>query len=57
MSVVSWPQGIFFYDLLFFQILDFEILMGLGCFLNINHLIWYRFCWFFFFFCLYFNGF
>ena len=44
MSVVSRPQGIFFYDLFFFfQILDFEILIGLGCFLDINHLIWYRF--------------
>ena len=29
----------FFYDLLFPQILDFEILMGLGYFLDINLLI------------------
>ena len=45
-SVVSLPQGMFFEDLLFPQILDFEILMGLGPFLDINHLIWYGFSWF-----------
>ena len=42
-SVVSLPQGMFFEDLLFPQILDFEILMGLGYFLDINHLICYGF--------------
>ena len=45
-SVVSLPQGVFFEDLLFPQILDFEILMGLRYFLDINHLIWYGFSWF-----------
>ena len=44
--VVSPPQGVFLEDLLFPQIWDFEILMGLGYFLDINHLIWYEFSWF-----------
>ena len=38
----------FFYDLLFPQILDFEILIDLDNFLDINHLIWYGFCCFLF---------
>ena len=42
-------QGVFFfYDLLFPQILDFEILIDLDNFLDINHLIWYGFCCFLF---------
>ena len=44
--MISQPQGVFFEDLLFSHILDFEILMDLGYFLDINHLIWYGFCWF-----------
>ena len=40
----------FFYDLLFPQILDFEILMDLDNFLDINHLIGMDFAVFFFFF-------
>ena len=38
----------FFFDLLFPQILDFEILIDLDNFLDINHLIWYGFCCFLF---------
>ena len=44
-------QGVFFFffnDLLFPQILDFEILIDLDNFLDINHLIWYGFCCFLF---------
>ena len=37
-SVVSLPQGMFFEDLLFPQILDFEILMGLGYFFGYQSL-------------------
>ena len=40
---VTASRNILLWFVFFFQILDFEILIGLGCFLDINHLIWYRF--------------